>query len=217
MESGRASAVRAVLATAGLLLASLVQPAAAYAEEPVALVEITLTSMNPALPTPDGEITLTGTVTNITDQPIVGPQAYFWRNQTPIADREGMDRALDSASNDPIGAGGSRPTRTCTPMPRRTWTPDKSAQFTLTAQVADLELAARPARRDLPDRRARARSGNPFAIGRARIFAPIVERTPGEHPDHHGPGHPGLPALDWSATACCPTTTSPRRWRARGG
>ena len=66
-------------------------------------MQITLTSMTPALPSRDGEITLTGTVTNITNQPIVRPQAYFWRNQTPIIDREGFDQALDSESNDPIG------------------------------------------------------------------------------------------------------------------
>jgi len=104
VESGRAWTVRAVLATAGLLLASLCSPVTAHAEEPVALVEISLTSMTPALPKADGEITLTGTVTNITDQPIAQPQAYFWRNQTPIVDREGIDQALGSESNDPIGA-----------------------------------------------------------------------------------------------------------------
>ena len=42
------------------MLASWAGPAAAYAEEPVALVEITLASIDPALPTRDGKITLTG-------------------------------------------------------------------------------------------------------------------------------------------------------------
>ena len=67
------------------------------------LVEITLTSINPALPTRDGEITLTGTVDQHhrpADRPAAG---LFWRNQAPITDREGFDQALDSESNDPIG------------------------------------------------------------------------------------------------------------------
>ena len=106
----------------------------------MALVEITLTSMTPALPKADGEITLTGTVTNITDQPIVRPQAYFWRNQTPIVDREGIDQALESASNDPIGARRIQTYQNLYTDDAPNLEPGESAPFTLTAQVADLEL-----------------------------------------------------------------------------
>src|SRR5918995_1848397 len=89
---------------AGLLLAAVPAPTPAYAEEPVALVRITLKSVTPALPTRDGEIPLTGTATNITPERIFRAQAYFWRNQAPITDREGFDQALGSASNEPLGS-----------------------------------------------------------------------------------------------------------------
>ena len=179
MKSGRAWTVRAALATAGLLLASLCGPAAAYAEEPVALVEITLTSMNPALPTADGKITLSGSVTNITDQPIVGAQAYFWRSQTPIVDREGIDRSLESESNDPIGARRIQTYQNLFTDAAPNLEPGQSAPFTLTAQVADLGLEppAGPGGIYLIGVHVLA-SGNPFAIGRARTFAPIVEEPP---------------------------------------
>ncbi len=179
MESGRAWTVRAVLATAGLLLASLCSPVAAHAEEPVALVEISLTSMTPALPKADGEITLTGTVTNITDQPIAQPQAYFWRNQTPIVDREGIDQALESESNDPIGARRIQTYQNLYTDEAPNLEPGQSAPFTLTAQVADLGLEP-PAGAGgiyLIGVHVLA-AGSPFAIGRARTFAPIVEEPP---------------------------------------
>ena len=176
MESGRAWAVRTVLATAGLLLATLVPPAPAYAEEPVALVEITLTSMTPALPKADGKITLTGTVANITGQPIFRPQAYFWRNQAPITDREGLDQALGSASNDPIGARRIQTYQNLFTEDAPNLDPGKSAKFTLTAQVADLELS--PTGGIYLIGVHVLESGNPFAIGRARVFAPVIKGEP---------------------------------------
>jgi len=85
-------AVRALLALVALIAAVLVgavAPTPAYADEPVALVQITLGSINPAVPTRDGTITLTGTATNITTERIFRAQAYFWRNQAPITDQNG--------------------------------------------------------------------------------------------------------------------------------
>lgn len=168
-----------MLATAGLLLTSLVWPVSAHAEEPVPLVEITLRAMSPALPEADGEVTLTGTVTNITDQPIVGPQAYFWRDQAPIVDQEGMDRALESASNDPLGARLIQTYQNLYTDAAPNLDPGQSAPFTLTARVADLglEAPAGPGGVYLIGVHVLA-AGNPFAIGRARTFAPVVDEPP---------------------------------------
>ena len=91
MRSRGRRAVRALLTLIALVtagLATAVGPTPAYAEEPVALVRITLTSTTPALPTRDGDITLSGTATNITAHRIFRAQAYFWRNQAPITNRE---------------------------------------------------------------------------------------------------------------------------------
>ena len=76
---------RALLAVAVSGLWSLLglMPSPAAATEPVASVAITLTSMEPELPTRDGEITVTGRVTNITKERLYRLEALFWRNQAP--------------------------------------------------------------------------------------------------------------------------------------
>jgi hypothetical protein len=56
---------RVLLAAAVSMLCLVLVPWRAVAAEPVALVSITITSMEPALPTRDGEITISGRVTNI--------------------------------------------------------------------------------------------------------------------------------------------------------
>ena len=89
-------AARALLAAAvaGLcsLLGLLLLPSPAAATEPVASVAITLTSMEPQLPTRDGDITVTGRVTNITKQRLYRLEALFWRNQAPIIGRAGLEQ-----------------------------------------------------------------------------------------------------------------------------
>ena len=113
----------------------------AHAEEPVALVQITLKSINPALPTRDGQITLTGTATNITAERIFRAQAYFWRNQAPITDREGFDQALASESNDPLGRREVVGYQNLYAETDPYLEPGESRDFTLTVPVAQLELS----------------------------------------------------------------------------
>ncbi len=57
--------IRALLAVASVLVAGLITAPSAAAVEPARFVDITLTSIKPALPTRDGTITLTGRVRNI--------------------------------------------------------------------------------------------------------------------------------------------------------
>jgi hypothetical protein len=145
VESRRPVVVRALLAsltvTAGLLLTTVPTPQPASADEPVPLVRITLTSMKPALPSRDGEITLTGTVTNITNERLLRAQAYFWRNQAPITDREGFDQALASAANDPLGARYRYVYQNLYEEDDPYLEPGERRPFTLTAQVKNLELS----------------------------------------------------------------------------
>jgi hypothetical protein len=98
----RAARVLLAVAVSGLCL--LLMPWRAAAAEPVALVSITITSMEPALPSRNGEITVTGRVTNISKERLSRLEALFWRNQAPILGRAGLDQALASESNDPLGA-----------------------------------------------------------------------------------------------------------------
>jgi len=152
----------------------------AVADEPEALATITLTSVSPALPSRDGTITLTGRVTSTSKDPIVRPQACFWRDQAPITDADGLASALDSASNSPIGS------RLCNEpgqfqdlytADQPDLAPGRSATFTVAAKVSDLALAPTDGVylvgvHVLSD-------GVPVAIARSRIFVPVLSDEPG--------------------------------------
>ena len=176
MVSARAGGVRARLASlaavVGLLLGGLVGAPPAHAAEPVALVSITLKTMEPAVPDRDGEITVTGTVKNITDQPLFRLKAIFWRNQAPITDREGFDQALVSESNDPLGTRKIEVFQELFTEADPNLDPGETADFTLTARVADLELAPTDGIYLMGVHVLQA--GNVFAVGRARVFVPLV-------------------------------------------
>ena len=73
-----------------LLMGLVLVPWRAVAAEPPAMVSITITSMDPALPTRDGEITVSGLVTNISKERLYRLEALFWRNQAPILGQAGM-------------------------------------------------------------------------------------------------------------------------------
>jgi hypothetical protein len=182
VEWRRPVVIRALLATltvtAGLLLATLPTPPPASAAEPVPLVRITLTSMKPALPSRDGEITLTGTVTNITDERLFRAQAYFWRNQAPITDREGFDQALASAANDPLGARDRYVYQNLYEEDDPYLEPDESHPFTLTTQVKNLELSPTDGIYLMGVHV--LQNNNVPAVGRARLFVPMVSTKPAE-------------------------------------
>jgi hypothetical protein len=161
--------VRVIVLTL-LLLASLIAGPSAQAEEPVALVSIRLTAIDPALPTRDGTITLAGTVKNITKQPLIRLRALFWR-----------DQALASASNDPIGARlYDRKFQDLYTAARPDLAPGASVKFTLTVAVSDLELP----RTDgvyLMGVHVLQNGVDPnVAIGRGRVFVPILDKAPKE-------------------------------------
>ena len=176
MVSAQAGGVRvrlaSLVAVVGLLLGGLLGTPPAQAAEPIPLVSITLDSMKPAVPDRNGEITLTGTVKNITDQPLVQLKAIFWRNQAPITDREGFDQALASASNDPLGTRKIEVFQELFTPTDPALDPGETAEFSLTARIADLELAPTDGVYLMGIHVLRA--GTLFAIGRARVFVPLV-------------------------------------------
>lgn len=161
---------------AGVL--GLTGPTAAAAE-PEALASITLTSISPSLPERDGTITLEGRVTNTSKDPIVRPQACFWRDQSPITATDGLESALDSDSNQPLGS------RLCTALgtyddlyepDRPDLAPGASAAFTVSASVADLALA--PTDGVYLVGVHVLQNGVPVAVGRTRVFVPLLSEAP---------------------------------------
>jgi hypothetical protein len=173
------TAVRALLTLFALVAAgtaTAIVPTPAYAEEPVARVEITLDSITPALPAQDGDITLTGRATNITGERIFRAQAYFWRNQAPITDREGLDQALESASNEPLGTRVVDGYQNLYEETDPYLDPGETDTFTLTANVENLELSPTDGIYLMGVHV--LQNNNRVAIGRARVFVPVVTTPP---------------------------------------
>ena len=152
-------------------------------------MSISIDSMSPALPSRDGTVRLTGTVSNTSTEPLNRLQAVLWRSLDPISDAEGMDRALASAANEPLGSR-VRPGRIFQNLPsdtNRTLAAGQSTSFDLTADVDDFELPADDAVY-LIGVQVRGRvgaSGDDEILGRGRIFMPLVDA--GARPDESDP------------------------------
>jgi hypothetical protein len=169
--------IRALLAVASVIAAGLITTPSAAAVEPVRLVDITLTSIKPALPTRDGTITLTGRVRNITDQRLYKLRALFWRNEAPITTREGLDQAINSESNDPIGRRlFDHDFQDLYTTDDPYLEPNQTVDFRLKVEVADLALSADDGIY-LMGVHVLQDSAN-VAIGRSRIFVPMVASEP---------------------------------------
>jgi hypothetical protein len=167
---------RALLAVAVSGLCLVLMPTPAAATEPVASVAITLTSMEPELPTRDGEITVTGRVTNITKDRLYRLEALFWRNQAPILGRAGLEQALASESNDPLGARYTGAFQDLFTAENPSLAPNASVDFRLRVKISDLELSPTDGVYLMGVHV--LQRGNNVAIGRARVFVPVVAGKP---------------------------------------
>ncbi len=167
---------RALLAVAVSGLCLVLMPTPAAAAEPVASVAITLTSMEPELPARDGEITITGRVTNITKERLYRLEALFWRNQAPILGRAGLEQALASESNDPLGARYTGAFQDLFTAESPSLAPNASVNFQLRVKVSDLELSPTDGVYLMGVHI--LQRGNNVAIGRARVFVPVLAAKP---------------------------------------
>jgi hypothetical protein len=167
---------RALLAVAASGVCLLLLPLPAAATEPVASVAISLTSMEPQVPTQDGEITVTGRVTNITKQRLYRLEALFWRNQAPINSRAGLEQALASESNDPLGARHTGAFQDLFTAAEPFLAPNASVDFRLKVKISDLELSPTDGVYLMGVHI--LQRGTNVAIGRARTFVPVLAAKP---------------------------------------
>jgi hypothetical protein len=166
-----------------LLAAGLVVPAPpAAADEPEAWASVSIDQMVPALPARDGRVRLRGSVTNTSEAELSNLQAVFWRSLDPITDAEGMERALTSAANEPLGARVQPDTRfqNIPSDDDRTLDPGERAAFDLTVDVADLELPRADAVYliGVHIRGRTVANGPDLTVGRGRTFLPLVDSPP---------------------------------------
>ncbi len=171
----------ALLLTAGALLAPAVRPPPAAAQEPQAFVSITLTSIEPALPSPDSTVTLKGTVTNTSPGVLSNLQAIFWRAPNlPLLTGEALNRSLTWPADEPLGERlidnyQNIPTET-----NRTLAPGKSTPFTVRATMDELNFSLENGVY-LIGVHVRGRTevnGADITLGRARVFLPVQTAKP---------------------------------------
>ena len=178
MERGSPSGQTARLLMAIVLVGlGLWFPAPAVAADPEPRISVNIDGMSPAVPQRDGTIRLSGTVRNTSDTNLTRLRAVLWRSLDPIQDREGLEAALASRADEPLGAR-VKPQTIYENLPSdddQTLAADESAEFDLTADVEDLEL---------PDEdgvylvgvqvRGGVEEGDDEILGRGRIFMPLV-------------------------------------------
>lgn len=175
-RAGRAERALIVLVTATLVVLTGIGFApAAQADEAGVLASIRLTKIKPSLPKRDGTITLAGEVTNTSQERIIRPQVILWRNQAPITDTEGLDQALHSHADDPLGQRYTPSYQDLYDPAKPYLEPGKKARFSLTAQVSALGLAPTDGVYLMGVHL--LQNGVPRARARARVFVPVL-RTP---------------------------------------
>ncbi len=164
-----------------LALSGLLSPVPASAAGPDGSLTITLTSMTPALPTRDGTVTLTGQVSNSSAVAVQNLQAILWRSRDPLRTSEALTRALASQPDDPIGERlYQRDYQNIPSDKQRSLGPGQSTSFTLTTDVANLDLP----RADgvylfgVQVRGRTAADGQDRTLGRARTFLPLIDKPP---------------------------------------
>jgi hypothetical protein len=171
----------AVLLTTGLLLPAAVRPPPAAAQEPQPFVSIALTSIEPALPSPDSTVTLKGTVTNISPVVLSNLQAIFWRApRVPLLTAEDLDRSLTWPANEPLGERLSDNYQNIPSEADRTLTPGKSTSFTVQATLDELDFSLDNGVY-LTGAHVRGRTavnGADVTLGRARVFLPVQTAKP---------------------------------------
>lgn len=178
-----AALVLALALTCGLALALglaglALTPGTAAADEPQALASISLTSVSPSVPSRDDTITLSGRVTNTSKSPLVRPQALLWRDESPITDSDGLDAALASASNSPIGSRVVEPGayQNLYSADDQQLAPGRSATFTVSAKISDLALS--PTDGVFLIGVHVTQNGVPVAIARSRVLVPVLAHAP---------------------------------------
>ena len=101
------------------LLLSASRPASACrCAEPQAFVSIALTSIEPALPTPTGTVTLKGNGHQHQSSVLSNLQAIFWRApNVPLLNTEALNRSLTWPATSRWASGSRTTTRTFLPRP----------------------------------------------------------------------------------------------------
>jgi hypothetical protein len=137
-------------------------------------LRISLDSMSPSTIPERGQITVTGTVTNTSEDVWTDLQVYLFRSQTPITTRAGLTEAV---ATDPATDVGPRITDEGTFDEIGDLAPGESTSYRVTVSRGDLALSGEPGVYWVGTHVLGAVNGvrTGLAAGRARSFMPLME------------------------------------------
>lgn len=169
------------------LLPGVLAPTPASAEDPAALVEVTLKSFTPALPSRDDTLTISGTIHNVTDGPLYNLQVFNWSDRShAITTPKELEEALASDATDPEGervtdgvGNPLSPTDTLL-MGSEALEADDSLDFTTEVPVSELKLTDEDGVFLIGVQVRGDQDGTALrkTLGRTRTLLPLITETP---------------------------------------
>lgn len=165
------AAVLSTLLAGGLLVLA---PSARAAAPEAAPLSVTIDSMTPSAIPRRGDVTLTGEITNTSDQTWTDLQAYLFMSQTPMTTATELK---DAAATDPAAAVGNRVFTAGLYQDVGDLAPGQSAPYTLTVPRKDLGITGAPGVYWVGVHVLGAVDGmrDGVADGRARSFIPLMD------------------------------------------
>jgi hypothetical protein len=106
-------------------------------------VDVTINTVSPAVPTADGEVTLTGSVRNRASSPVRGLRVALMTTGQPLSSRSEID-ALASSGGRPTPGDGVELQDPALQQQIGTLAPGASASFSIKAPVSQLGLGSHP-------------------------------------------------------------------------
>ena len=183
-----AACLAAVAVTAGTLVTTGTSPAAAGTGGPASAagvtavkrkaadtpLQISLDSMSPSTIPERGNLTVTGTVTNTSEDTWTDLQVYLFRSLTPITTRAGLTEAV---ATDPATDVGPRITDEGTFAEIGDLAPGESTSYRVSVSRRDLALSGEPGVYWVGTHVLGAVNGvrTGLAAGRARSFMPLMD------------------------------------------
>ncbi|MCT3012477.1 hypothetical protein EFN05_10630, partial [Propionibacterium freudenreichii] len=95
-----------------------------------ATLDVTFTSMSPSAVTDEGDLTLTGTITNKGSATVNRPTVHMWRNRAPLTNADALNFLVKNQSSEPMG---DVVTTSAAAQTVASLTPGASANFTVRA------------------------------------------------------------------------------------
>lgn len=177
-RSPLSTVLAAVVAVTTLPLLTAPGPAAAAPEENAEPLTVTIDAMSPSVIPPRGRLTLSGVVTNRSDDTWTDLQVYLLASSTPMTTQEELDAAVES---DPATEVATRITDEKLFQEIGDLAPGESARYTVSVPRRSLGVSGDPGVywTGVHVLGASSEGRDGFADGRARTFVPLVDRRSG--------------------------------------